>query len=143
MKNNVSEFENYTLAHYQEDAVKKLLHYSNFLIGESDLEGTNILLLQAITGAGKTIMMGDYLKKMFDAYGDVAFIWVSIGNGELVEQSSKKVKELRNNPVGFMCWDCEKVLTDIATPKEDFEKMPISMDGYLMVICKECAKSDE
>lgn len=53
------------------------------------------LHLKAITGAGKTVIMADYMESVFEEYDykkNVAFVWMSIGTGGLHEQSYNELK---------------------------------------------------
>lgn len=45
-------------------------------------------------------------------------------------------------PVGYECWDCDKVLEDLNFSLEELQSSVISMCGYVLVICKECQKND-
>jgi len=55
------------------------------------------LYLKAITGAGKTVLMADYIINVLDHYKgmtEIAFVWMSIGTGGLHEQSYKALKDV-------------------------------------------------
>lgn len=52
----------------------------------------NILILKAPTGSGKTIILLNYIDQYLDYTHDkVSFIWLSIGTGELEQQSKDKM----------------------------------------------------
>ena len=71
---------------FQTDASKWLLDNTG-----SDSE-KETLIVKAPTGSGKTIILLDYIDKYFD-YSDTlaSFVWLSIGAGELEEQSKDKM----------------------------------------------------
>lgn len=53
------------------------------------------LYLKAITGSGKTIIMADYIERVFEEYKNkknVAIVWMTIGTGGLHEQSYNSLK---------------------------------------------------
>lgn len=81
----------YKLYKYQEKAVKNLLIYSDKLFNSKEKD--KYILLKAITGAGKTVIAANYIEEMFKEYDDLAFIWISVGKGELHLQSRKSLKE--------------------------------------------------
>lgn len=71
---------------FQTDASKWLLDNT----GSNSENDT--LIVKAPTGSGKTIILLDYIDKYFD-YSDTltSFVWLSIGAGELEEQSKDKM----------------------------------------------------
>ena len=81
----------YKLYEYQEDALDKLLKYSDILM--NSIEKNKYILLKAITGAGKTVIAGSYIEEMFNEHNNLAFIWISVGKGKLHEQSRNSLKE--------------------------------------------------
>ena len=82
---------------YQEDAVAEMLT-KTFRIISNGISQTK-LLLKAPTGSGKTVMMGEYLKKLIEelplrdeiSQKEFAFIWIA--PNQLHEQSYEKMKE--------------------------------------------------
>lgn len=53
------------------------------------------LYLKAITGSGKTVIMADYIERVFEEYKNkknVAIVWMTIGTGGLHEQSYNSLK---------------------------------------------------
>lgn len=82
---------NYTLCKYQKEAVNALIEATNALL-ESKYKNKYILM-QAITGAGKTVIASDYINEFYEENKDTVFIWISIGTGKLHEQSRKSLKE--------------------------------------------------
>ncbi|NCB49571.1 MAG: hypothetical protein EOM53_02695 [Alphaproteobacteria bacterium] len=82
------------LKHYQEEAVDKLHKYIN--MGFNEKKATSIVF-RSPTGSGKTFIMSqlildvikdDELKNL-----DFCFLWVSIGKGNLHQQSYKSLKK--------------------------------------------------
>lgn len=82
------------LKNYQEKAVNKLHKYIN--MGFDDNKSTTIIF-QSPTGSGKTFMMSqlilDIIKDNDLKNQDFCFLWVSIGKGNLHEQSYKSLKK--------------------------------------------------
>ena len=55
----------------------------------------NTLIVKAPTGSGKTIILLNYIDQYLDYTHDkVSFVWLSIGAGELEEQSKDKMDSL-------------------------------------------------
>lgn len=53
------------------------------------------LIMKAPTGSGKTIILLDYIDQYFDyTYDKISFVWLTIGAGELEEQSKDKMDRL-------------------------------------------------
>lgn len=53
------------------------------------------LIMKAPTGSGKTIILLDYIDQYFDyTYDKISFVWLTIGAGELEEQSKEKMDML-------------------------------------------------
>ncbi|WP_278530633.1 DEAD/DEAH box helicase [Enterococcus asini] len=76
---------------FQEDAVQWLLDNS---LPDSDTT-QNTLILKSPTGSGKTIILLSYIDEyMNETYDNTSFIWMSIGTGELEEQSKEKMDRL-------------------------------------------------
>jgi type III restriction enzyme len=112
---------------FQERAIKEIVFQLSHFI-EENIENQTILL-QAPTGSGKTIIMSqfvDRLKENLKENGvskNFAYIWFSIGDGELVNQSKNKFnkyakgiktlsfeelinnKELSQGEVAFVNWE--------------------------------------
>lgn len=67
---------------------------SQFILENTGLNmKSNKIILKSPTGSGKTLMLIDYIDKFYTLNHDnVSFIWVSIGQGELEEQSMAKMK---------------------------------------------------
>lgn len=80
------------LLQYQEDTVKKLVASSKELLISKEQQ--KYILLKAITGSGKTVMMGSYIEEMCKLYKDLVFVWISVGKGSLHEQSGNSLKNL-------------------------------------------------
>lgn len=72
---------------YQENAVDELLLKTNLLF-KKDLSKRTIVF-QSPTGSGKTFMMARYIEQVLEEFEDedICFIWISIGKGNLHNQS--------------------------------------------------------
>lgn len=78
------------LFEFQEDCV-------NYLLEATSISLKNTTIVKAPTGAGKTIILIDYIDKYLSAIDDnVVFIWFCPGKGNLEEQSREKM--LRHLP---------------------------------------------
>lgn len=70
---------------------------SNWLIDNTlnnDPEIQNTLIMKAPTGSGKTIILLNYIDQFLDFTNDkISFVWLSIGAGELEEQSKDKMDQ--------------------------------------------------
>ena len=70
---------------FQEDAVLQLIDLT------TDSTKKQTVVVKAPTGAGKTIMLIDYVDKYFDKVdSNTAVIWLCPGKGDLEEQSRAK-----------------------------------------------------
>lgn len=79
---------------YQTIASNALLERTKSLLSGSQ-ELTDVYL-KAITGAGKTIIMSNYMQEVvdhFEGHKRVAFVWMSIGTGGLHQQSYRALRE--------------------------------------------------
>lgn len=75
---------------FQKDASNWLLDHTLNALDES-----NTLIVKAPTGSGKTIILLNYIDQYLDFTHDkVSFVWLSIGAGELEEQSKDKMDSL-------------------------------------------------
>jgi type III restriction enzyme len=88
------------LKEYQEIAIKKIIAKTKEIIknGESLKPDEKIIIFKAPTGSGKTFTMAEYvyqfIKEVEDKKdGDICFLWVSIGKGELHKQSYHALKK--------------------------------------------------
>lgn len=81
---------------FQEIAIDKLIKKTCFRLDNPD-DTTKHLLFTSCTGSGKTIMIAKYMDNLLEKHNDVAFIWLSMGDGGLVEQSKNKIKIFSNN----------------------------------------------
>ena len=86
------------LKKYQEKAVTNIVEKStNFLNKNDDTKRT--ITFQAPTGSGKTVMMASVIEKLVHTAKenknmDIAFVWLSIGKGELHLQSKKSLQKM-------------------------------------------------
>lgn len=81
---------------FQSDSSKALIDYCKQII-ESLNDPNKIVALQAPTGAGKTVIMSDFMESFpneleaSNLNPNVAFVWISVGTGNLHEQSCSKI----------------------------------------------------
>ena len=74
---------------FQEDAVLQLIDLT------TDSTKKQTVVVKAPTGAGKTIMLIDYVDKYFDKVdSNTAVIWLCPGKGDLEEQSREKMRKI-------------------------------------------------
>lgn len=91
---------------------------------QSSPEEERVFCLQAPTGAGKTIMISKMIKQINDQMnGNVAFVWLTIGDGGLTDQSKDALVKYLNR-TGMNIYSLEEAL--IACPN--------SMAGNVVVI---------
>ena len=72
-----------TLANFQLDAIRCLMEGMN-----SDKRE---IVLKSCTGSGKTIILTHFMDEYMKSYGNVVFVWLTPGKGELENQSKKKM----------------------------------------------------
>lgn len=85
------------LKDYQLKAVDEILELFNIYISKTNKH----IIMKAPTGSGKTFMITKFLERVSLEYEEekIAFIWASIGKGELHKQSYESVrKELQGYP---------------------------------------------
>lgn len=96
---------------YQDEVIQEMMMYSTktlaFPGGQNSLRTliniTPTILLHATTGSGKTVIMSRFLNDLLDDDSDLdndnklAIIWLCIGQGGLVEQSQKRIREYARN----------------------------------------------
>lgn len=78
------------LKDYQQTAVKELLHATKKLLPHTEKENKTIVF-KAPTGSGKTLMVATYIRDLLQKAmpgEDICFLWVSIGSGNLHQQSA-------------------------------------------------------
>ena len=91
--------QNIYLKHFQEKAVNQLVETAKaFLVAD---EREQKIIFQSPTGSGKTIMMANGIIQLIEECKteiktDVAFLWLSIGKGELHLQSMATLKKVFN-----------------------------------------------
>ena len=76
---------NITLKDFQLEAVNDLLTYAEKPVKE--------VILQSPTGSGKTIILTSFLHEFMSRNAGYAFVWLSIGKGDLAEQSRDKMNK--------------------------------------------------
>jgi len=74
---------NVQLKDFQREAVDKLLEYAE--------KPEKEVILKAPTGSGKTIILSHFMFEFSSKNSGFAFVWLSIGKGELAEQSKAKM----------------------------------------------------
>ena len=115
--------ENLELKLYQDEKVEELKNKVNELL---ELDGSKLCIFEAPTGSGKTIMVGEFLKRLVNPLDredgkQFSFIWISVR--DLHDQSKKSLehhfenvfrysyfKDLQNNIIGkneilFLNWE--------------------------------------
>ena len=114
---------NLQLKQYQDEKVEELKNKVNELL---ELDGSKLCIFEAPTGSGKTIMVGEFLKRLVNPLDredgkQFSFIWISVR--DLHDQSKKSLehhfenvfrysyfKDLQNNIIGkneilFLNWE--------------------------------------
>jgi type III restriction enzyme len=87
------------LKNYQEKAVKNLTEKVS-AFSESDSASKKTAVLQAPTGSGKTIMMASLIESLVNknkeenGKEDFTFLWLSIGKGDLHNQSKRSLEKV-------------------------------------------------
>ena len=81
------------LKEYQEQAVEQLVDASIRLLKNTATK--KLLVFQAPTGSGKTVMTAMFIKDLIEQQPDenLCFLWVSIGKGNLHKQSKKALEK--------------------------------------------------
>jgi type III restriction enzyme len=81
------------LKKYQEQAVEQLVDASIRLLKNTATK--KLLVFQAPTGSGKTVMTAMFIKDLIEQQPDenLCFLWVSIGKGNLHKQSKKALEK--------------------------------------------------
>lgn len=82
--------ENITLEEYQEAAVNAICNDAMHYL---DSSRRHELTLKSPTGSGKTVMATSIMERIAEEHGNVAFLWTSVGKGELHLQSGKSIQE--------------------------------------------------
>ena len=77
---------------YQEKAVDQLVDASIGLLQNAATK--KLLVFQAPTGSGKTVMTAMFIKNLIEQQPDenLCFLWVSIGKGNLHKQSKRALE---------------------------------------------------
>lgn len=87
----------YKLFNYQDQAVEEILENSIELINNRNKENKYILL-EAITGAGKTVMASSFIDRLVLNKENICFVWITKGDGSLEKQTYDRLKrDLSNN----------------------------------------------
>ena len=74
---------------FQEQAVLRLIDFT------TDSNSKQTIVMKAPTGAGKTIILIDFVVTYIDSVNkNTAFVWLCPGKGDLEEQSRKKMEKI-------------------------------------------------
>ncbi len=87
------------LKNYQEKAIKQLYQQTVLIYDNDDQELDNTIVFQSPTGSGKTVILTKYIEEMCNKFNDICFLWISIGSGDLHNQSKRSVKRNVSNKV--------------------------------------------
>lgn len=91
------------LFEFQEDCVSYLIEKT------TEVNGNRTIVVKSPTGSGKTVILIDFIDKYIEfAHEKTAFVWFCPGDGELEEQSKKKMEELASH---LKAMDLQDVLT--------------------------------
>ncbi len=87
----------FTLKNYQEKAVNSLKDRVYNFLSFNDSE-KRIITFKAPTGSGKTVMMASFIENLIESNKDLknidfTFLWLSIGTGDLHNQSKKSLEK--------------------------------------------------
>lgn len=96
------------LKDYQDEAVKKLKNTANELL---ELQGKKSIVFKAPTGAGKTLMMAEFLKDFVENRGDnkqFSFIWTA--PRQLHKQSKRSLEKYYNDSKALKCSHFEDLI---------------------------------
>ncbi len=101
----MSKYLGITLKNYQDEAVEKLKNEVNDLVNLGD---NKLAIFEAPTGSGKTIMMGEFLKRFINPIDredskSFSFIWISVR--DLHNQSKKSLEKHFNNDFSYSEFD--------------------------------------
>lgn len=97
------------LKDYQETAVKNLVSATQQLLDQDS--SNKLIVFKSPTGSGKTVMISKYVEKIISiSEENLCFLWISIGKGNLHEQSRMRINDiLEGNPT---CKLLEEVIPD-------------------------------
>jgi len=73
------------LKDFQLEAVNKLLEYAE--------KPQKEIILKSPTGSGKTVILSTFMNEFIERNAGFAFVWLSIGKGDLAEQSKDKMSK--------------------------------------------------
>ncbi len=89
-----------TLKPYQTAAVDELVESVQKLLAKTDVSN-RLCIFQAPTGSGKTVMMAKFIDKLLEKPENttendtnICFLWVTVGKGNLQEQSKKALEKV-------------------------------------------------
>ena len=81
------------LFNFQEQAVLTLIDKTSTT--KQEKRDKNTIIMKAPTGAGKTVILIDYVDKyLLNINPNTAFVWLCPGKGNLEEQSRQKMQTL-------------------------------------------------
>ena len=88
------------LKDFQQDAIRRLM--------EGMESPEREIILKSCTGSGKTIILTHFMNEYMKSYGNVVFIWLTPGKGELESQSKVKMDR-------YIYGSSTKLLSDVMT----------------------------
>ncbi|WP_307992438.1 DEAD/DEAH box helicase family protein [uncultured Clostridium sp.] len=94
----------------EDEAEEGLISITNRVLKAKTVSNREVIL-KAITGAGKTIIMSNYIKEVYSQENrpDIVFVWLSIGSGGLQFQSAEKIATLLSeDKISVICPKTEK-----------------------------------
>ena len=54
-----------------------------------------------------------------------------------------QLKIANPNEGRYKCWDCEKEIFDVLVDEENQKTLPMDMEGFRLLICRDCAEQED